>query len=123
MGHVIGMNTMVERGTSRYFGVPIDVILPEVECIQELGSPCRNGTVGLSLYDEDLMSANLRGMIDKELVGGGVLRSVQNGGPAELKGLRPLAVVTRIEINGAVADLWGVENSGRKLIEMLNQIR
>ena len=92
-GEVIGVNTaIIPFGGGIGFAVPIDRVVQILSQLRERGWVVR-GYIGAGIQE---MSPDLAATFDTEPGGGVLLRSIEEGGPADQAGLRPGDIVTSI---------------------------
>ncbi|MFK8080836.1 MAG: S1C family serine protease [Granulosicoccus sp.] len=94
MGQLVGVNTAVFRGDAGAvgigFAIPADLLAQVVPQIIEHGSISR-GWLGLGAQDINMYPA-VTALVEQ----GAVITAVQEGGPADLSGIRPMDIVVQL---------------------------
>jgi len=94
LGQLVGVNTAVFRGETGAvgigFAIPADLLAQVVPQIIEQGSVSR-GWLGLGADDINMYPA-VMALVDQ----GAVITAVQEGGPADLGGVRPMDIVVQL---------------------------
>ncbi len=118
LGQVIGMNTFIYTGNTAQegfvgigFAIPIDRIRDIVDQIKQNGSVNRNFWLGLKVQNLSPVIGKAMGL---DIKNGVIVTQVEKGSSADLAGLEPEDVITRINGKGV--------NDTRGLVGLLNNV-